>query len=151
MHVCLFCIRFNSILYFCRSDESTRLGTAAAGDESTRLGAAAGEALLGAASPSYQQTPAYAPSYAPSSPPNYPSNYAASYASNYGSYAPVQCPQNLLFSCQPSVRPVPCSSYYAPPSYSPSYDAAPAYRMPNLEMEEEEEEEDGLVGEPQQK
>lgn len=60
------------------------------------------------------------------------------------SYPPVQCPQNLLVSCQPSVQQAPCASNYAaeaPPSY-----AKPAYRFAN----EEDEEEEAFVGQPQQ-
>lgn len=130
-------IQFFHFTFYIRNDESPRLG-ATAGD--TRLGATAEDTRLGAAyaPPSYEQKPAYAPSY------------------NYGGYAPAQCPQNLLVSCQPSVQPVPCSAYSAPPSYPQSYDPAPLYRMPNEEMNEEEEEEEGaeeddLVGEPHEK
>lgn len=125
-------IQFFHFTFYIRNDESPRLGATA---EDTRLGAAY-------APPSYEQKPAYAPSYAPSY--------------NYGSYAPAQCPQNLLVSCQPLVQPVPCSAYSALPSYPQSYDPAPSYRMPNEEMHEEEEEEEGaeeddLVGEPHEK
>lgn len=55
---------------------------------------------------------------------------------SYPSPAPsTQCPSNLMFSCQPSVAPVPCQSVnYAPasrPSYSaPAAPAAPSYAAP---------------------
>lgn len=54
---------------------------------------------------------------------------------------PTQCPSNLLFSCQPSVAPVPCQSVsYAPasrpsaPSYSaPAAPAASSYSAPSAQ------------------
>lgn len=65
--------------------------------------------------------PAYAarPSYAPVAP-------GPSYAYTYPSPSPpVQCPTNLLFSCQPAVAPVPCQSVsYSAPAPAPK----PAYR-----------------------
>jgi len=100
--------------------------------------------------------PAYGGYSAPSPPPSYgysaptyaahKSGYSApaykpapvyagpAKAYTYGSPAPqVPCPTNLLFSCQPSVAPVPCAAYapsYSAPSYSaPSY-SAPAYSAP---------------------
>ena len=61
--------------------------------------------------------PAYAakPSFAPSNP-------GPSYVYTYPSPSPpVQCPTNLLFSCQPAVAPVPCQSVsYSAPAPAPS-------------------------------
>ena len=86
----------------------------------------------GSASSSSYGAPA--PAVAPYSPPSYaakPSygSVAAGPASLYtypSPSPPVQCPTNLLFSCQPSVAPVPCQSV--------SYSAAapkPAYSAPS--------------------
>ena len=52
---------------------------------------------------------------------------------SYPSPAPsTQCPSNLLFSCQPSVAPVPCQSVNYAPAIRPSYSApaAPSYAAP---------------------
>lgn len=103
------------------------------------------------AAPSYA-APSYAVSYnalAPSSTPSYVAKpsygpVAAGPASSYtypSPSPPVQCPTNLLFSCQPSVAPVPCQSvsytaaaskpaYFAPSSSYPAQApaASPSYR-----------------------
>ena len=73
------------------------------------------------AQPGAYSPPAYAakPSYGPVNP-------GPSYAYTYPSPSPpVQCPTNLLFSCQPAVAPVPCQSVsYSAPAPAPK----PAYR-----------------------
>lgn len=72
--------------------------------------------------PSYAAKPSYAPVAAgPSSSFTYPSPSP-----------PVQCPTNLLFSCQPSVAPVPCQSVsYSAPANKPVYSApAASYSAP---------------------
>ncbi|XP_055318458.1 mediator of RNA polymerase II transcription subunit 12-like [Sitodiplosis mosellana] len=89
--------------------------------QNTQLGAAYAPSLA-----SYvPQKPAYAPSYAPPS-------YAPP------SYSPVQCPQNLLVGCQPSVQSVPCSAYSplaAPYVPAPVYPSKPVYRYAAEEEE----------------
>lgn len=58
------------------------------------------------------------------------------------SYPPVQCPHNLLISCQPSLQQAPCASNY--PAEPPPSPVKPAYRFAN------EDEEEPFVGQSQQ-
>ncbi|XP_016993443.1 vitelline membrane protein Vm26Ab [Drosophila takahashii] len=70
------------------------------------------------AAPSYP-APA-APSYSAPAAPSYSAPAAPAYSAPSSIPSP-QCPKNYLFSCQPSLQPVPCS---AP---APSYGSAGAY------------------------
>ncbi|BFF93477.1 vitelline membrane protein Vm26Ab [Drosophila madeirensis] len=70
------------------------------------------------AAPSYS-APA-APSYSAPAAPSYSAPAAPSYSAPAGIPSPP-CPKNYLFSCQPSLQPVPCS---AP---APSYGSSGAY------------------------
>ncbi|XP_055914903.1 vitelline membrane protein Vm26Aa-like [Eupeodes corollae] len=61
-----------------------------------------------------------------------PSDLARSKKSAYGapapSYSAPPCPKNYLFSCQPSVAPVPC----APGGYAGAYSVpVPTYALPS--------------------
>ncbi|EDW76348.1 uncharacterized protein Dwil_GK14709 [Drosophila willistoni] len=88
---------------------------------------AAASSYSAPAAPSYS-APAAAPAYSAPAAPAYSAPAAPSYsapaAPSYSAPASVPappCPKNYLFSCQPSLQPVPCS---AP---APSYGSAGAY------------------------
>lgn len=100
-------------------------------DDSKAKSASYGGSSYAAPAPSYSAPSYSAPSY---SAPSYsaPSYSAPSYSS---SYSAPPCPKNYIFSCGPSVQPVPCaaSSYGSSGAYSenmPQYAAPPQYYYP---------------------
>ncbi|KAH8342738.1 hypothetical protein KR084_004704 [Drosophila pseudotakahashii] len=106
--------------------ENIRVSRAAYGGYGAPAAPAAASYAAAPAAPTYS-TPA-APSYSAPAAPSYSAPAAPSYSapaapaySAPSSIPSPPCPKNYLFSCQPSLQPVPCS---AP---APSYGSAGAY------------------------
>ncbi|KAH8413944.1 hypothetical protein KR009_000643 [Drosophila setifemur] len=107
--------------------ENIRVSRAAYGG----YGAPAASSYSAPAAPSYSaQTPPAAPAYSVPAAPAYSAPATSAY-SPPASISSPPCPKNYLFSCQPSLEPVPCSipapSYGSAGSYS---QYVPQYAVP---------------------